>query len=178
MADTSSVGKHLAELFDEMQLHKSELEAAEANVKKVQDLITFAKGKIADYLKKENIFELIAPPQTDSSKEESESSKPKKAKGERGPRTSLADKQAEYEKNRAMYKPENYEEYNGVNKTTGLPVKYKGRGDKNNLIIAQMEDDKRAYEASGTNTSEQPVASEATAHKPTSKKKEKAPAAA
>jgi hypothetical protein len=146
MADqNSSIGNHLAELYNSIHIHNQHVEDAKAKVQEAEKALAKVKSDFADYLKQQGIDKLLAPTQT-----EAPSNGGKTGNGvtkERKTRTSSDELKSQYEINKAKYKPEHYDKFNGVNTTTGLPIMYKGRSAKNQEIAAQMTDDNRDYEA-------------------------------
>lgn len=144
MADQSSVGSHLAELYNSIHQHQQEIEAAKEVVKEKEAALEKVKGQFLSYLREQGIDKLLAPAQADLFG--ATASAPKKAAEgkERKPRTSSADKQAEIDRNKAIY-TSTYP--NGIDDKTGLPKRFKGRGQGNVDIDAQMKDDERDYEA-------------------------------
>jgi chromosome segregation ATPase len=138
----SSVGQHLAELYNSIHQHEQKVEAAKAKVTEEEAALAKVKNQFADYLKQKGIYDLIAPAQAESSSHKASTNQKAESK-ERKPRTSSADKQAEVERNKATY----VSAYPlGINERTGEPNRYKGRGTGNQEIDALMKDDKRDYE--------------------------------
>lgn len=103
--------------------HKEKL--AELNAKSEK-----AKKEFASYLKEAGINTFLFP------------AKKKKTSETVKPRTSSKDKKAAIERNRSIY-TSSYEK--GINEKTGLPIKHKGRGNKNNEIDRLMKHDEEAF---------------------------------
>jgi hypothetical protein len=144
MADQSSVGAHLAELYTSIHTAQQRVEDAKAKVNEEELALAKVKNDFADYLKQVGVYNLLAPEQAQSESFTADGSTPTNIVKERRARTSSADRQAEIERNRATY----VSEYPlGLDDKTGLPKRYKGRGSANDAINAQMKDDEREYEA-------------------------------
>ncbi|RYE20173.1 MAG: hypothetical protein EOP45_11495 [Sphingobacteriaceae bacterium] len=144
--NSSSVGNHLADLYNQIHLDQQAVEAAKENVRVAEQALEKTKLSFANYLKESGIDKLLAPAvqQQDlfatRGRAELATGKPQ----ERKPRTSSADKANEVERNKAIYTSQYV---NGINEKTGLPVRFKGRSSANEAIDAQMRDDERDYQA-------------------------------
>ena len=143
--ENSSVGNHLAELYNQIHLDQQAVEAAKENVRVAEQALEKTKATFANYLKESGIDKLLAPAQQQELFDSATPAGRKVRTGaERKPRTSSADKASEVERNKAIY----VGSYPlGINEKTGLPVRYKGRGSANEAIAAQMADDERDYAA-------------------------------
>lgn len=150
VTEHSSVGTHLAELYNSIHEKQQGVEAAKAKVKEAEGELDKVKNTFADYLKSAGIDKLLAPAQAELFADAGGDTG-NGAQKERKPRTSSADRQAEVERNKAIYTSE----YPlGLDEKTGLPKRYKGRGSANDTINAQMADDLRDYEAKQSGNSE------------------------
>ena len=89
-----------------------------------------AKKEFASYLKGEGINTFLSP------------AKKKKTSTTVKPHTSSKDKKAAIEHNKAIYTSP-YEK--GINDKTGLPIKHKGRSNKNQEITRLMKNDEEAF---------------------------------
>jgi hypothetical protein len=139
---TSSIGNHLAELYNSIHLHNKHVEDAKAKVQEAEKALAKVKSDFADYLKQQGIDKLLAPTQAEV--EPSNGGKTSNgASKERKPRISAEDKQTQVERNKATYTSA-YP--NGIDERTGLPKRFKGRGQGNVGIDAQMKDDERDHQ--------------------------------
>ncbi len=143
----SSVGNHLAELYNQIHVDQQAVDAAKESVKQAEAALEKTKSTFANYLKESGIDKLLAPAQQHTALIDLDPNFGDhlgRQRQERKPRTSSADKQAEVERNKAIY----VGSYPlGINEKTGLPVRYKGRSSANDAIDAQMQDDERDYSA-------------------------------
>lgn len=145
MAEQSSIGNHLAELWNSIQHHTKAVEEAEEAVKTAKSNLQSEKAKFAKYLTDQQIDKLIFPSDTQIKFEQKGNKEDKNtSESSRKPRTSPKVLEAQTNRNRLAFKEENYQPL-GLNKI-GEPAKYKGNGSKNAEIKNQMEQDIRDYE--------------------------------
>ncbi|AII50395.1 hypothetical protein [Hymenobacter sp. APR13] len=135
----TSVGANIAQLYDSIaKLKQQKLD--------IDTEITSAQNKLVDYLKQIGVYNMLQP---DTDKAEGFQLTSPEGKTKRTRQTKTADQKADEAKqvelNKLVYKGK-YP--NGINATTGLPVKYKGRDARNEEILAMMKDDEREYASS------------------------------
>jgi hypothetical protein len=141
MAEQSSIGNHLAELYDSIHKHQKLVEEAEENVKTAKRNLQKQREKFAKYLTDNKIHELIFPAQ--DAKPEATEEKPSDG-NPRKERIKPNVLKATIARNRLIYNSENYQPL-GVNKL-GEPVKYKGNSSKNAEVNKRKEQDIQRYE--------------------------------
>lgn len=135
----SSIGANIAQLYDSIAKLKQQKETID------QDIAT-AQKQLVDYLKQIGVYNMLQP---DTDKTDGFRLTAPEGKTKRTRQTKTADQKADEAKqvelNKLVYKGK-YP--NGINDTTGLPVKFKGRDARNESILAQMKDDEREYASS------------------------------